>query len=210
MLWFRWLELFIVFILSPLLFFLMVSDIDTWLMPMLFSVGGICLYLLLRDNQFKRFRLWNTDNFRAHLLQSLKLFIPCAGLTTLIIYLIAPDLLFNLPTQHLELWLLTLIIYPIVSVLPQEVIFRTYFFHRYKRIIPSKTHRWLLSSLSFGLAHIVYGNWIAVALSAAAGAVFGYRYMQTRSTLLVVVEHTLWGSFMFTIGLGAFFLTTAV
>ena len=206
----RWLELFFVFILSPFLFFLMVSDIDTWLMPMLFSVGGICFCLLLKDNQFKRFRLWNTENFSQHLKQSLKLFIPCAGITTVLVYLFAPDLLFNLPSNHLELWLLTLIIYPIVSVLPQEVIFRTYFFHRYKGIIPSKNHRWLLSSLSFGMAHLVYGNWIAVALSGIAGAVFGYRYMQTRSTLLVVVEHTMWGSFVFTIGLGAFFLTTTI
>ena len=128
----------------------------------------------------------------------------------MVIYLLAPDILFNLPSQHLELWLLTLMLYPIVSVLPQEVIFRTYFFHRYKHIIPSKTHRWLLSSLTFGLAHIVYGNWIAVVLSSVAGALFGYRYMQTRSTLLVIVEHTLWGTFVFTIGLGAYFLTAQI
>ena len=54
------------------------------------------------------------------------------------------------------------------------------------------------------LVHLVYGNWIAMILSWFGGALFGYRYMQTRSTPVVVVEHAIWGSFIFTIGLGSY------
>ena len=124
------------------------------------------------------------------------------------LYILKPQLLFLLPLEHTQLWLGTLLIYPICSVVPQEIIFRTFFFHRYKGIIPSKQARCLLSSASFALAHAIYGNWLAVLLSGIAGLLFGYRYLTTRSTLVVVVEHSIWGSYLFTVGIGIYFLTT--
>lgn len=202
----RWTELSLLFFLTPLLVFLLISDQETWLMPMLFVTGAACLVVLLRDNNFKRFRLWLPASYSVHLRAVLKLFIPCALLLAVCAYLVTPDIFFILPREELPFWLLTLAIYPIVSVIPQELIFRTFFFHRYKGIIPSKTFRWLLSTLCFAFAHIVYGNWIAVGLSLCGGLLFGYRYMQTRSTMLVVIEHSLWGCYLFTLGLGVFLL----
>lgn len=112
------------------------------------------------------------------------------------------------PLNEPWMWVATLLIYPVVSVIPQEIIFRTYFFHRYKKILPSKYARWALSTFVFGLAHLVYGNWIAVVISWFGGAIFGYRYMQTNSTPVVVIEHAIWGSFLFTIGLGSYLVVT--
>ncbi|WP_284217703.1 CPBP family intramembrane glutamic endopeptidase [Agaribacter marinus] len=203
----RWLELFGLFFISPVIIVLLIQDIDAWLMPMLGFMGVVCLSLLLVDKQFKRFRLWHTQNIKSHLRSSVRFFAPWACLLTLGIYFIFPDYFLALPIQNNSLWLITLLIYPLVSVIPQEIIFRTYFFHRYKNILPSKTGRLLVSSFCFGLAHIVYGNWIAVAVTWVGGLIFGYRYIQTRSTLVVIIEHSMWGSFLFTIGLGAFLLT---
>ncbi|MEH6709730.1 MAG: CPBP family intramembrane glutamic endopeptidase, partial [Paraglaciecola polaris] len=162
---------------------------------------------LWKDVNFKRFRLWHTDAFWLHIRASLKVFVPVAIALALLVYFFAPHILFKLPREDVQFWLLTLAIYPIVSVIPQEVIFRTFFFHRYKHIIPSKNIRWALSTVSFSLAHVVYGNWIAVGLSFIGGGLFGYRYIKSRSTLVVVVEHTLWGSYLFTLGVGVFLLT---
>jgi hypothetical protein len=64
-----------------------------------------------------------------------------------------------------------------------------------------------LNTASFALVHEVYGNSIAVDLCGLGGDLFGYRYIHTRSTLLVVVAHTLWGRYLFTLGLGVFLLT---
>ncbi|MFT6897348.1 MAG: membrane protease YdiL (CAAX protease family) [Paraglaciecola sp.] len=203
----RWSELTVIFLFSPLLVLFLVSDYDTWLMPLLGLMAGYCLFLLMRDVNFKRFRLWHTEEFWFHIGKSLKLFVPVALVLAIAVYVFAPDILFILPREEWRFWLLTLAIYPIVSVIPQELIFRTFFFHRYKQIIPSKNIRWLLSTASFSLAHVVYGNWIAVGLASAGGALFGYRYIHTRSTLVVVVEHTLWGSYLFTLGIGVFLLT---
>ncbi len=205
----RWVELVVLFALIPALVVCFIGDLATWLMPLLLLTGAGCLYLLLADPSFKRFRLWHVDAFYQHMRKTLWLFLPFASLACVLVAVYMPKLLFYLPGEHPSLWLLTLLIYPLISVIPQEVIFRTFFFHRYKRILPSKIWRWLLSTLSFASVHAVYGNWIAVAVSAAGGALFGYRYIQTRSTLVVVIEHSLWGMFLFTVGVGVFLLSNA-
>lgn len=205
--WFRWLELFSLYLIVPLVAIYLLQENQQFLMPTLVIVGIACLYLLLSDKKFKRFRLWHLQGFVGHFKNTLLLFFPSAIVVIFLVHWISPELLFAFPSQQMQFWLITLAIYPIISVIPQEVIFRTFFFHRYKKIIPSKNMRWLLSTSSFALSHLVYGNWIAVAVSAIGGALFGYRYMQTRSTIVVIAEHTLWGSFLFTVGIGLFFLS---
>ena len=201
-----WAELVVLFVGLPAAIFFLINDLQIWLMPLLGLVGIVCLAVLLADNQFKRFRLWHTTDFLHHFKTALKLFIPWACLMMAAVYLIRPDLFLDWPLHQTGLWLTTLLIYPVVSVIPQEIIFRTFFFHRYKPIMPSKRWRWAVSTFLFGLAHLVYGNWVAVILSWCGGALFGYRYLQTRSTPVVVVEHTMWGCFIFTVGLGAWLI----
>ncbi len=196
----------VIFLGLPVILYFTIAELSLWLMPLLGMVGLICLSLLLVDKQFKRIRLWKVEGLGEHIIASVKLFLPWACIVSLFIYLVFPQLFLALPLKDPGFWAMTLLIYPLVSVIPQEIIFRTYFFHRYKQILPSKQARWLLSTFFFGLAHVVYGNWVAVVLSWVGGAVFGYRYMASRSTLAVVVEHSIWGSFIFTIGLGAYFL----
>ncbi|OFC72396.1 CPBP family intramembrane glutamic endopeptidase [Alteromonas confluentis] len=199
-----WIEMVLLFFALPVAIAYWVNQVADYLMPLLGAVGIACLAVLLADKQFKRFRLWHWQDFFTHLRTTLKMFIPWACLLAAVVYLIKPELFLQWPLQEPELWVLTLLIYPIVSVIPQEIIFRTFFFHRYKQILPSKMARWGLSTFVFGLVHLVYGNWVAMVLSWIGGALFGYRYMQTRSTPVVVVEHAIWGSFIFTVGLGSY------
>lgn len=199
-----WVEMVLLFFALPVAIAYWVNQVADYLMPLLGIVGIVCLAVLLVDKQFKRFRLWHWQDFVPHLRTTLKMFIPWACLLAAVVYLLKPELFLQWPLQEPELWMLTLLIYPIVSVIPQEIIFRTFFFHRYKQILPSKMARWGLSTFVFGLVHLVYGNWVAMVLSWVGGALFGYRYMQTRSTPVVVVEHAIWGSFIFTVGLGSY------
>ena len=203
-----WAELVVLFFVLPLAVIYWTQEIAEYLMPILGCVGLVCLGVLLADKQFKRFRLWHWDDFFTHLRTTFKMFIPWACLLSVAVYLLKPELFLSWPFREPELWMLTLLIYPIISVIPQEIIFRTYFFHRYKKILPSKYARWGISTFVFGLVHLVYGNWIAMVLSWIGGGLFGYRYIQTRSTPVVVVEHAIWGSFVFTIGLGSFLVVS--
>ncbi|GAA0355009.1 hypothetical protein GCM10009092_19090 [Bowmanella denitrificans] len=202
----RWLEMFCLFGLVPLLVAFFSAYSVKWLIPILLVIGFLCLWLLLNDPRFKRFRLWHLQGLGHCLRHQLLLFAPLALVISVLVYLWLPQFFLWLPSKDHQLWLLTLAIYPLVSVLPQELVFRTFFFHRYKHILPSKLGRLGLSTFSFALAHAAYGNWVAVVLSGVGGLLFGYRYIQTRSTLIVAIEHSLWGMFLFTIGLGVYLM----
>ena len=199
-----WSELVLLFIAVPLVVFYWVKHVGSWLMLLLGIVGVICLAVLLADKQFQRVRLWHWNDYKPYLKSTLKFFLPWASLLALCVYVFKPELFLQWPINEPWMWVATLLVYPVVSVIPQEIIFRTFFFHRYKPILPSRYARWGLSTFVFGLAHLVYGNWIAVVISWCGGAIFGYRYMQTHSTPVVVIEHAIWGSFLFTIGLGSY------
>ena len=47
------------------------------------------------------------------------------------ILLIDKSLLFYLPKTNFQLWLVVIFVYPFLSVIPQEVVYRVYFFQRY-------------------------------------------------------------------------------
>ncbi|WP_216031188.1 CPBP family intramembrane glutamic endopeptidase [Psychrosphaera sp. I2R16] len=160
---------------------------------------------LVTDPRFKRFRLWNLEKLREFLPNVMKTFLLAAFVITLASWWFTPQWLFSLPLEQTLMWIALLFLYPVLSAWPQEVIFRTYLFHRYKHIFKSKNLRAWLSALSFALAHLMFANWIAVVGSFFAGLVFAYTYMHSRSTLLVTLEHSLWGCWLFTAGLGIHF-----
>jgi membrane protease YdiL (CAAX protease family) len=68
----------------------------------------------------------------------------------------------------------------------------------------------LISGAAFGLAHIVFNNWVAPVLCAVGGVLFAHTYHKTRSLALVCLEHALYGDFVFTVGLGRYFYHGAV
>jgi len=70
--------------------------------------------------------------------------------------------------------------------------------------MPKKSVRIILSATVFALAHIVYANLIAVCLAFLGGLLFSYTYAQSRSTFVCVIEHSLWGIWMFTLGIGSY------
>ena len=119
-----------------------------------------------------------------------------------------PHLFLSLPREHPILWLAIMVLYPVLSVWPQEVIFRRFLFHRYARVF-GETGVVLASALAFGFAHVIFLNPIAVTLTTAGGAMFAWNYARERSLYLACMEHALYGCLIFTIGLGQFFYTGA-
>jgi membrane protease YdiL (CAAX protease family) len=94
--------------------------------------------------------------------------------------------------------------YPLVSVLPQELAYRVYFFQRYAPLFGSKSGMIAASAIVFGFGHIVFHNWPAVVLTLLGGLLFAKTYRRTSSLLLVSFEHALYGWAVFTIGYGEF------
>lgn len=146
--------------------------------------------------------------FRAPRLEVRRVLLTfAAGAILLSIYTaqVEPELLLELPREKPWLWLAILFFYPLLSVVPQELVFRVFLLRRYRDLLPSPEARILVSALLFGFAHIVYGNTLSILLSTAGGFLFGLTYHRTRSIWLVSLEHALYGIFLFTIGLGAYF-----
>lgn len=102
-----------------------------------------------------------------------------------------------------------MVLYPLLSVLPQEFLFRAFFFHRYQPLFGEGAGIVLASALAFGFVHIIFGNWLAVVLSFFGGLLFATTYRLNRSMPLVWLEHALFGNLIFTIGLGRYFSSGA-
>jgi membrane protease YdiL (CAAX protease family) len=133
--------------------------------------------------------------------------VPCMmGL----LWVIKPHALFALMFQHTGMWLLVMAAYPIFSAFPQELVYRAFFFERYRPLFGDGNAMVLASVALFGFAHILFHNWIAVLLSLAGGWLFARTYQRTGSLYLATIEHSLYGAAAFTIGYGPFFFDSSM
>jgi len=145
---------------------------------------------------------------------------PVSGLEwrrILILYLVAvpallgflwlgkPANLFLLPRAHPRVWLLVMVAYPLISVIPQELIYRVFLFARYRPLLGHGRGMVLASAMVFAFGHIVFHNWLAVGLTFLGGLLFATTYRRTGSLWAVAVEHALYGCAIFTLGFGEFF-----
>jgi len=131
-------------------------------------------------------------------------------LLTLYVHYLEPGSFLALPRREPWIWGLIVFTYPFLSVLPQELFFRGFFFHRYAHLFRSRASRVVVSALAFGFAHAFYGNAVAVVLSALGGLLFAWTFARTRSLTLVTAEHALYGVALFTVGLGPYFFSSGV
>ena len=134
-------------------------------------------------------------------------FVLCGAALTLATWALAPALFLSLPRQHPLFWALIMLLYPLLSVWPQEIIFRRFLFHRYGWLFENRITA--ASAIAFGYTHIIFLNPLAVLLTLAGGLMFARSYAQTRSLKLTGLEHALYGCLIFTIGLGRYFYTGA-
>ena len=207
-------ECLVVFAAFPIGLVFSAEAFAPWLIETLVATAIGCIVALLLDPDFDRKRLWNPNgnakSLAAGLRRVLLLFTLGAALVTALVLWRRPDLFLAFPRERTTLWLFVMVFYPLFSVYPQELIFRTFFFHRYKRVFRSTTAMIAASGVAFGLAHLFFGNWIAPAMSTLGGALFATTYARSKSTLQCVVEHSLWGDFIFTVGLGWYFYSGSV
>jgi membrane protease YdiL (CAAX protease family) len=121
------------------------------------------------------------------------------------LYLYNPHQLFSLARERPEFLPVLFTLYPLISALPQEFLFCSFFFHRYKPFFGNGLKMVVASALVFAFAHILYINPVAPVLSLAGGLIFAQTYRKTRSLALVTIEHGLYGNALFLIGLGIYF-----
>lgn len=195
-------EALTVFVGIPLLFYWELVPIHK--IVALLIVAVFCGYQLWNDPDFGIQQLIRSTRHSVSKDLLLRLPLVAGGLAVLIA-LFHADQFFAFPAEHPVWWLTLLVLYPVLSALPQEFIYRTYFFHRYDSLFTVKYGTIIVSALAFAFLHVVYDNWWAVGLSFIGGLLFAITYTRTKSLFWVTVEHVLYGWLIFTLGFGNYF-----
>ncbi len=130
-----------------------------------------------------------------------------AGAAWAVVMATRPGAFLGLYRFNPELWLTIMALYPLLSALPQEIVFRPLFFRRYGPILPPLRAALVLNAAIFSLAHLLYWSWVVAVMTFVGGLVFAWAYEARRSFPMAVILHAIAGNIVFTAGLGMFFYT---
>ena len=192
-------ELFFIYLFLPL--FILFFQSKILIFTLLYLVFIFTFLKLGKDKSFKSKTLTKKINWRICFIFFLVFLI--FGYLYVLFY--DPTLLFSFPKNNFWLWIIVMIIYPFFSVIPQEIIYRVYFYHRYKNLFSDNLLLLtLLNLFFFSFAHIVFNNPHAILITAIASPIFSYLYIK-ESFFTCVLVHSLGGQIIFTLGLGKFF-----
>lgn len=196
-------EFLLLFVMVPVIFRFLPMNPSP--LPALWMVAIYCLLALRRDRGFDSARLWNAAPLRRSLPSMLAIFAVVAVVMAVVVWRTHPERLFGLVRAHPLFWAALMVLYPLLSVYAQGIIYRAFFFERYRPLFSATTAMIVASAAMFGFSHIIFRNYWSVALTLAAGLLFAWRYEVTGSLLVSSLEHALYGCYVFSVGLGWLF-----
>lgn len=120
----------------------------------------------------------------------------------ILVYNYDSSLLFSIVKEKPHIWIIILFVYTLLSVIPQEIIYRHFFFKRYEPFFKNKKLFLLLNMFCFALCHLFLWNGLVLILTFFGGGLFAYTYQKEKSMLWVCTEHALYGYLIFTVGAG--------
>lgn len=205
--WTRWIEVALFFVVAPVAGAVFLPP--NQMFAMLFALTLVGLVLLAITPGFR----WGELVQGWAALRPLPILAFCAivlAVCVLIIRATRPEAEFFLIRQNPGLMLMIALLYPILSALPQEIVYRALYFRRYGAILPGGGRGLVLNAALFSLAHLMYWSWLVLAMTFVGGMVFAWAYAVRRSFPLAVVLHALAGVILFAVGLGVFFYSGAV
>jgi hypothetical protein len=177
-----------------------------YLFPILWMLAIYGFWILRKAHGLTLATLWRREALnKANLKPILLRYLIAVAILSVCTAIVEPQKLFGFPLHRTGLWMIVMVFYPLVSVIPQELIFRPFFYKRYGALFHSPRLMLMASSAAFAFAHVLFQNWVAVLLCFAGGVLFSQSYERTRSLAVVWFEHAIYGCFIFTIGLGGYF-----
>ena len=164
-------ELIILFVGVPVFLALPI-----YLVPKLI-IGALGLFFVIlvalksKDGNKKDSRIIDWKSFSKSL--AIK-FVLVMVLTTLMVYLWSPEALFKVPRTKPITWLVILFVYSFLSVYPQELLYRPFFFNRYGDLFESDRMLIFMNALLFSLAHLFFRNTLVLVLTFIGGLIFAF------------------------------------
>jgi membrane protease YdiL (CAAX protease family) len=188
------LELTILFVLFPLLYFFDVIPIHK-VIPLV-GLFLYCIIVLALNKPVNPHRFKASANWKLIVLR----FVALSFVIFLWLRFFSPNQLLADFATNKQLLFMT-IIYPISSAFPQELIFREFYFYRYEKLFSNQTVFIIVNMFLFAFAHLYFANWTIILFTLVGGLLFALTYLKTRSLLVVTIEHSLFGLLILSSGL---------
>lgn len=190
-------EILFLFIGTPIILWL---EIPSWTKnTYFFTCVGYVIWLMIKKEKLNFGEKKLVTPTKTLLAFAIKLGAIALG-SFLFLFFYDSDSLFNVISTKPMLWLGYSLIYVLLSVLPQEIIYRYFFLKRYRTLFKNKLVMVLVNASLFSLAHIWFNSWIVLAFTFVGGILFFYTYRKTHSLWLVILEHSLYGIWLYTVG----------
>jgi uncharacterized protein len=202
------LEMLAIYVLTPVALCSLLYRYHVPLFELLPPVFAAFILLLLLDRRFSWIETLKRGIGLRDLASMVAIFAVAAPLIALFAYHDRPDSFLRFPRYAFNLWIMVMILYPLISVTAQEVMYRVFFFHRYRVLFAGDRQAGIvLNAVLFSFSHIIFQNVTTLIISFLGGLLFAWRYESSRSYWALVLEHSLYGNLIFTVGLGRYFYT---
>ena len=201
-------EMLLLYVGAPILVYGLVQDYRVPLFKILPVVFAVFVVLLTLDRSFS----WRDALSRGISLRAIGSILLIFSLAAPVLALFAwydnPGGFLGFPRNAQGTWVMVMLLYPLLSVTAQEIMFRLFFHHRYRALFGADSRGVIvLNAVLFAFAHIAFQNVTTLVISFFGSLLFAWRYENTRSYWTVVLEHSLYGNLIFTLGLGRYFYT---
>ncbi len=195
---FKIIELIILFIILPLLYLTDLMGVNK-LIPLV-GMFGYCIAVLIIQKRMNHLQWKLKAEWKLILI---RFALICLVVVLFIKFFTHGNLISGLGEN--KKFILAVILYPFLSAFPQELIYREFFFYRYKDLFKNSTLLLIANILLFSFAHIYFQNWIVIISTLIGGTIFALTFIKTKSLLVVTIEHTLYGLMILSSGMAEYF-----
>jgi uncharacterized protein len=193
-------EFIVIFLLVPIFIYFGLINIPK--MDILLLLSGCSFVILACDPWFNKKKLAGIT-CHPDTLKRIGIRYVIGGFILLsIFYMLSPQTFILIPFKKPLIWFNTSCDYLFLSVIPQELLYRAFLFHRYSTLFRGKRSPVVVSTLSFSFVHIVYGNVFALLLTLIGGYFFSTTYQKSHSIIITILEHFMYGILIFSSGSG--------
>lgn len=201
-------EMIALFGFTPILVYALLYEYRMPLFQILPPVFIAFIVFLTLDRSFSWKETLLTGISLKHFISILTIFAIAGPALVIFAQNDVPGRFLAFPRYAYDLWVIVMILYPLVSVTTQEIMYRVFFFHRYKPLFERDPQGAIvLNAVLFSFSHIVFQNVTTLVISLLGGLLFAWRYQSSKSYWALVIEHSLYGNLIFTVGLGKYFYT---
>ncbi len=201
-------EMLVFFVATPIAIYTLLYEYRVPLFTLLPPVFLFFIIFLTLDRSFSWRRTLGTGIRLFDLASIVMLFAIAGPAIAVFAYYDVPQRFLAFPRYAYDTWIMVMVLYPLISVTTQEIMYRVFFFHRYRPLFSGDPQGAIvLNAVLFSFSHIVFQNITTLIISFLGGLLFAWRYENSRSYWALVIEHSIYGNLIFTVGLGRYFYT---